>query len=117
MVSTRDRPLEWMPILAMLHLIPTTLSIFISPDPPRRHLVSTASIQYPASNYSGPGSELDYFGTSGFSTPVSDLDLPSDNASEPSLDWDPSLASFFDSVDATALSYGSNCGRDGARWR
>lgn len=63
---------------------------------------------YQASNYSGPSSEVDYFGASGFSTPTSGLDLFDDNASEPNLDWDPSLASFFDSVEATALGSGSN---------
>jgi hypothetical protein len=39
---------------------------------------------------------------------MSGLDLFNDNASEPNLDWDPSLASFFDSVEATALGSGSN---------
>ncbi|KAJ7804335.1 hypothetical protein B0H14DRAFT_2612435 [Mycena olivaceomarginata] len=64
--------------------------------------------EYQASNYSGPSSEVDYFGASGFSTPMSGLDLLDDNASEPNLDWDSSLASFFDSVEAAALGSGSN---------
>ncbi|KAJ6622395.1 hypothetical protein B0H10DRAFT_2013793 [Mycena sp. CBHHK59/15] len=65
--------------------------------------------EYPASNYSGPSSEVDYFSASGFSTPVSGLDLfNEDNVSEPNLDWDPSLASFFDSVEASASGSGSN---------
>ncbi|KAJ7306256.1 hypothetical protein DFH08DRAFT_944850 [Mycena albidolilacea] len=64
--------------------------------------------EYQASNYSGPSSEVDYFGASDFSTPTSGLDLFDDNASEPNLDWDPSLASFFDSVEATTLGSGYN---------
>ncbi|KAJ7305509.1 hypothetical protein DFH08DRAFT_825009 [Mycena albidolilacea] len=58
--------------------------------------------------FSDTTSEIDYFGASIFSTPTSDLDLFNDNLSEPNLDWDPLLASFFDSVEATALSSGSN---------
>ncbi|KAJ7883173.1 hypothetical protein B0H14DRAFT_2702312 [Mycena olivaceomarginata] len=63
---------------------------------------------YQASIYSGPGSEGDYFGASGFSTPSSGLDLFDGNAYDPNLDWDSSLASFFDSVEATASGSGSN---------
>ncbi|KAJ7321212.1 hypothetical protein DFH08DRAFT_818581 [Mycena albidolilacea] len=58
--------------------------------------------------FSDTTSEIDYFGASIFSTPTSDLDLFNDNLSEPNLDWDLLLASFFDSVEATALSSGSN---------
>ncbi|KAJ7804755.1 hypothetical protein B0H14DRAFT_3485882 [Mycena olivaceomarginata] len=64
--------------------------------------------QRDASIYSGPGSEGDYFGASGFSTPSSGLDLFDGNAYDPNLDWDSSLASFFDSVEATASGSGSN---------
>ncbi|KAJ7925403.1 hypothetical protein B0H13DRAFT_2314617 [Mycena leptocephala] len=63
---------------------------------------------YQASNYSGLSSEGDYFGTSGFSTPSSGLDLFDGNAYDPNLDWDSSPASFFDSVKATASGSGSN---------
>ena len=65
--------------------------------------------EYPASNYSGPSSEVDYFSASGFSTPASGLDLFNDDiVCESNLDWDPSLASFFDSVEASALGSGSD---------
>jgi hypothetical protein len=68
---------------------------------PRRHL-ATVSIHTMSM---GLSSEVDYSGASGFSTPASDLDLFNDNAS---LDWDSSLASFFDLVEATALGSGSS---------
>ncbi|KAJ7302748.1 hypothetical protein DFH08DRAFT_826347 [Mycena albidolilacea] len=42
-----------------------------------------------------------------FSVPASGLDLFNNNESERNLDWDPSLASFFDWVEATALGSGS----------
>ncbi|KAJ6617263.1 hypothetical protein B0H10DRAFT_1948500 [Mycena sp. CBHHK59/15] len=42
------------------------------------------------------------------STPSSGLDLFDDNASEPNLNWDPSLAAFFNSVETPALESSSN---------
>ena len=42
LLFTHDRRLAWMPISAMLRLIPPSLSIFISPDLPRRHPASVS---------------------------------------------------------------------------
>ncbi|KAJ7766537.1 hypothetical protein DFH07DRAFT_769799 [Mycena maculata] len=53
---------------------------------------------YQSSNYSVPASEFDYLDASGPSTPSSGLDLFSENY-ESNLDWDPSLAAFFDSAE------------------
>jgi hypothetical protein len=53
---------------------------------------------YQSSNYSVPASEFDYLDASGSSTPYSGLDLFGDNY-ESNLDWDPSLAAFFDSAE------------------
>ncbi|KAJ7451202.1 hypothetical protein B0H11DRAFT_2201668 [Mycena galericulata] len=52
---------------------------------------------YQSSNYSVPASEFDYLDASGSSTPYSGLDLFGENY-ESNLDWDPSLAAFFDSA-------------------
>ncbi len=53
---------------------------------------------YQSSNYSVPASEFDYIDASGSSTPYSGLDLFGENY-ESNLDWDPSLAAFFDSAE------------------
>lgn len=53
---------------------------------------------YQSSNYSVPASEFDYLDASGSSTPYSGLDLFGENY-ESNLDWDPSLAAFFDSAE------------------
>ncbi|KAJ7467283.1 hypothetical protein B0H11DRAFT_2284421 [Mycena galericulata] len=53
---------------------------------------------YQSSNYSVPASEFDYLDASGSSTPYSGLDLFGGNY-ESNLDWDPSLAAFFDSAE------------------
>ncbi|KAJ7899190.1 hypothetical protein B0H14DRAFT_3424023 [Mycena olivaceomarginata] len=66
------------------------------------------SVDASSLNLLGPGSKGDYFGASGFSTPSSGLDLFDGNAYDPNLDSDSSLASFFDSVEATASGSGSN---------
>ncbi|KAJ6615325.1 hypothetical protein B0H10DRAFT_2220522 [Mycena sp. CBHHK59/15] len=52
-----------------------------------------------SSNHSRPSSEFEYLSASGISTPYSGLPLFGDNVSEPNLDWDHSLAAFFDSMD------------------
>ncbi|KAJ6559009.1 hypothetical protein B0H10DRAFT_2120108, partial [Mycena sp. CBHHK59/15] len=53
---------------------------------------------YQSSNYSVPASEFDYLDASGSSIPCSGLDLFGENY-ESNLDWDPSLAEFFDSAE------------------
>ncbi|KAJ7114430.1 hypothetical protein C8R44DRAFT_795618 [Mycena epipterygia] len=53
---------------------------------------------YQSSNYSVPASEFDHLDASGSSTPYSGLDLFGENY-ESNLDWDPSLAAFFDSAE------------------
>ncbi|KAJ7192278.1 hypothetical protein GGX14DRAFT_596076 [Mycena pura] len=65
---------------------------------------------YQSSNHSGPSSGFEYLSASGLPTPSSGLSTLSsglkffdDNASEPNLDWDPSLAAFFDSMETPAL--------------
>jgi hypothetical protein len=63
---------------------------------------------YQSSNHSGPSSEFEYLSASGLSTPSSGLDFFDNNASEPNLDWGPSLAAFFDSVETPALESSSN---------
>ncbi|KAJ6629710.1 hypothetical protein B0H10DRAFT_1293950 [Mycena sp. CBHHK59/15] len=52
-----------------------------------------------SSNHSRPSSEFEYLSASGISTLYSGLPLFGDNVSEPNLDWDHSLAAFFDSMD------------------
>ncbi|KAJ7239849.1 hypothetical protein C8J57DRAFT_1527894 [Mycena rebaudengoi] len=60
---------------------------------------------YPAVTFDqpGPSTEFEYLRASGLSTLSSGLDFFDDNASEPNLDWGPSLAAFFDSVETSAL--------------
>jgi hypothetical protein len=58
---------------------------------------------YQSSNHSGPSSEFEYPSASGLSAPSSGLDFFADNPSELILDWGPSLAAFFDSVETPAL--------------
>ncbi|KAJ7732763.1 hypothetical protein DFH07DRAFT_968332 [Mycena maculata] len=53
---------------------------------------------YQSSNYSVPASEFDYLDAPGSSTPSSGLDLFGENY-ESNVDWDPSLAAFFDSAE------------------
>ncbi|KAJ7784899.1 hypothetical protein DFH07DRAFT_975231 [Mycena maculata] len=53
---------------------------------------------YQSSNYLVPASEFDYLDAPGSSTPSSGLDLFGENY-ESNLDWDPSLAAFFDSAE------------------
>ncbi|KAJ7075469.1 hypothetical protein B0H15DRAFT_806193 [Mycena belliarum] len=62
---------------------------------------------YQSSNYSVPASELDYLDASGSSTPYSGLDLFGDNSGS-NLDWDPSLAGFFDSAEVSDFAADTN---------
>ncbi|KAJ7076596.1 hypothetical protein B0H15DRAFT_805590 [Mycena belliarum] len=62
---------------------------------------------YQSSNYSVPASELDYLDASGSSTPYSGLDLFGDSSGS-NLDWNPSLAAFFDSAEVSDFAADAN---------
>ncbi|KAJ7239517.1 hypothetical protein C8J57DRAFT_1245948 [Mycena rebaudengoi] len=99
---TLARCMAWTELSAMLRSISTR-----SATPSSGYSFNPYD-NYQSSNHSGPSSELKYLSASSLSAPSSGLDFFDDNAPEPNLDWSPSLAAFFDSVETPALESSSN---------